>query len=213
MNRGLKNRSGFTLVELAIVLVIIGIIMGAVVKGLDLIENARHKKFVAKVKEWENVLRIFYDRKGRLPGDSDRNGKIDKPVKTDLVNNIHLIYPPYEVHQGEPQNTITIGSHTFYVYFGTHGGENEGKNIMIICVSQDCRATVGDEGKLNFFEALDTAIDGISHGKEGQVVGTQYEGPDDLSQDYWYALYKATDLATYWGPGIKALIYYFDSKR
>ncbi len=40
----IRNQKGFTLVELAIVLVIIGLILGAVLKGQDLINNARMKR-------------------------------------------------------------------------------------------------------------------------------------------------------------------------
>ncbi|MBF0542486.1 MAG: prepilin-type N-terminal cleavage/methylation domain-containing protein, partial [Nitrospirae bacterium] len=41
-----NNAKGFTLVEIAIVLVIIGIILGAAMKGKDLIYGARYKKFI-----------------------------------------------------------------------------------------------------------------------------------------------------------------------
>ncbi len=44
MSRTLRNAKGFTLVELAIVLVIIGIILGAVLKGQELINNAKMKR-------------------------------------------------------------------------------------------------------------------------------------------------------------------------
>ncbi len=60
------NAKGFTLIELAIVLVIIGIILGAVMKGQDLIENARHKKFANNVKQFEVLTWGFMDRKGYL---------------------------------------------------------------------------------------------------------------------------------------------------
>ena len=40
---GRKAQSGFTLVEIAIVLVIIGLLLGGVLKGQELIENGRVK--------------------------------------------------------------------------------------------------------------------------------------------------------------------------
>ena len=38
------NNKGFTLIEMAIVLIIIGIIIGAVVKGKDLVRSAEQKR-------------------------------------------------------------------------------------------------------------------------------------------------------------------------
>ena len=42
------NQQGFTLIEMAIVLIIIGIIIGAVIKGKDLIRSAEQKKIYTK---------------------------------------------------------------------------------------------------------------------------------------------------------------------
>ena len=77
MRRLLRDEKGFTLIELAIVLVIIGIILGAVLKGQDLIASARAKKFVNDAgREWEVGTWTHFDRKGRFPGDADSNGVI-----------------------------------------------------------------------------------------------------------------------------------------
>ena len=43
-----KNQNGFTLVEIAIVLVIIGLLVGGVLKGQAMIQNAKVKR-VAKM--------------------------------------------------------------------------------------------------------------------------------------------------------------------
>ncbi|MGC9109034.1 MAG: prepilin-type N-terminal cleavage/methylation domain-containing protein [Caldimicrobium sp.] len=60
---------GFTLVELAIVLVIIGIILGAVLKGQELIFNAKVKRLVSQAKEMMAALYTYYDKYGYYPGD------------------------------------------------------------------------------------------------------------------------------------------------
>ena len=72
----MKEQKGFTLIELAIVLVIIGIIIGAVLKGQDLIESARIKRFDNSVREWETAVWTYVDRRGSFPGDSDNDGII-----------------------------------------------------------------------------------------------------------------------------------------
>jgi len=73
---------GFTLVELAIVLVIIGIILGAILKGQELINNAKVKRLQNDLKGLEAAIWTFYDRTGRLPGDCNNNGTIEVSLTT-----------------------------------------------------------------------------------------------------------------------------------
>lgn len=203
--------SGFTLVELAIVLVIIGIIAGAVLKGQDLIRNARTKKFITKVRNWEVSQWTYFDRKGRFAGDSDQDGKIgDGDVKTDLTN-ANFINPPYEGTSGSETNTITFGSYTFYVYFGTVGGPDSGKNVMIICNNSNCSGIFSDE-ELVYIETLDTAFDGTADGTSGQVVGSN-NSPNTDSISKWIAYYSSLTPAAYSSSGTRAVVYYFDAKR
>ncbi|MFH2058210.1 MAG: prepilin-type N-terminal cleavage/methylation domain-containing protein [Pseudomonadota bacterium] len=71
----LNNSKGFTLIEIAIVLVIIGLIIGAAVKGKDLIQSGKQKKFYTNViKAWELTVVSYYDRTGMLLGDGTVNG-------------------------------------------------------------------------------------------------------------------------------------------
>lgn len=65
----MKERSGFTLVELAIVLVIIGLILGAVLKGQELIKNAKYKKFINDLRGITAAVYTYYDRYRAYPGD------------------------------------------------------------------------------------------------------------------------------------------------
>lgn len=68
------NKKGFTLIELAIVLVIIGIILGAVLKGQDLINNAKAKRIQNDVRGIEAMLWTYNDRKHIFPGDCNSDG-------------------------------------------------------------------------------------------------------------------------------------------
>ncbi|SNZ02896.1 prepilin-type N-terminal cleavage/methylation domain-containing protein [Persephonella hydrogeniphila] len=87
-----EKQQGFTLVELAIVLVIIGIILGAVLKGQELINNAKQKRVYSIYKEMLAAVYTYYDKYNALPGDDsqatthlnssttangDGNGRID----------------------------------------------------------------------------------------------------------------------------------------
>jgi prepilin-type N-terminal cleavage/methylation domain-containing protein len=65
-----KNRqSGFTLVELSIVFVIVGLLIGGVIKGTELIENARVTSISAQIKTYQSAVTSFRDTYGALPGD------------------------------------------------------------------------------------------------------------------------------------------------
>lgn len=66
-----KNQNGFTLVELAVSLMIIGILIGAVLKGVELIENARSAQWVRQLKEYEVAVKAFILSYDALPGDLD----------------------------------------------------------------------------------------------------------------------------------------------
>jgi prepilin-type N-terminal cleavage/methylation domain-containing protein len=87
------TQRGFTLIEMAIVLVVIGLILGMVYKGRQLIDQARVKKMAANYNKIIGAMNTFYDRYGFYPGDgcegtggnpnspmdctNDRNGLID----------------------------------------------------------------------------------------------------------------------------------------
>jgi prepilin-type N-terminal cleavage/methylation domain-containing protein len=64
-------RAGFTLVEIAIVLVIIGLLIGGVLKGQAMIENAKVKRVVKDADEIRAAVMTFYDKYGMYPGDEN----------------------------------------------------------------------------------------------------------------------------------------------
>lgn len=66
----MKNQqSGFTLVEIAIVLVIIGLLLGGVLKGQELINSARVKNFANDFRNIPLFIYGYQDRFRALPGD------------------------------------------------------------------------------------------------------------------------------------------------
>ncbi len=64
-----NRQTGFTLVELAIVLVIIGLILGAVLKGQQMIENGRVKSVENDLKGVSTAYYAYLDRYKAIPGD------------------------------------------------------------------------------------------------------------------------------------------------
>ena len=64
-----RKDAGFTLVELAIVMIIIGLLIGGILKGQELINNARIAATVADVKGVSTAMNTFRDQYNGIPGD------------------------------------------------------------------------------------------------------------------------------------------------
>lgn len=63
------KRAGFTLVELSIVLVIIGLIIGGVLTGRQIIENAEITNAINSVQAYQAQFQTYVQNYGALPGD------------------------------------------------------------------------------------------------------------------------------------------------
>src|SRR5690349_19781918 len=70
--RPFPKERGFTLIEMSIVLVIIGLIIGGILKGQEIITQARVKSVVNVVNATRSAANTYYDRYRALPGD-DQN--------------------------------------------------------------------------------------------------------------------------------------------
>ena len=74
--RSARAQAGFTMVELAIVLVVAGLILVAVLKGTDTVNKAKVERAVADLKGMQSMLLETQKRIGRLPGDCNNDGTI-----------------------------------------------------------------------------------------------------------------------------------------
>jgi prepilin-type N-terminal cleavage/methylation domain-containing protein len=71
----IKKQAGFTLVELAIVLVIVGLLLAGVLKGQELIESGRVRRAASDLDGIAAAYTTYLDRYKALPGD-------DGPIAT-----------------------------------------------------------------------------------------------------------------------------------
>lgn len=72
-----RSQAGFTLVELAIVLAVIGLIIGAVAIGKDVQRNAEYTKIKNKfIDQWEQAYNQYYQRTGVVLGDSQTQPRL-----------------------------------------------------------------------------------------------------------------------------------------
>jgi len=65
----MNKQSGFTLVEIAIVLVIIGLLLGGVLKGQELINSAKVKNMIGDFRTTSTLIYAYQDKYRALPGD------------------------------------------------------------------------------------------------------------------------------------------------
>lgn len=77
-----KRQSGFTLVEIAIVLVIIGLLLGGVLKGQELINSAKVKNLANDFRNIATFVYAYQDKFRALPGD---DGAADTHVSNGTV--------------------------------------------------------------------------------------------------------------------------------
>src|SRR5687768_5604592 len=70
----MNKTKGFTLVEIAIVLVIIGLLLGGIIKGQEMITQATIKNIIADVSGISAAYHGYVDRYKKIPGDDPCTG-------------------------------------------------------------------------------------------------------------------------------------------
>src|ERR1039457_3821243 len=100
-NAALKPQAGFTLVELAIVMIIIGLLIGGVLKGQQLITNAQITATVAQIKAIDAATTSFKDQYNGMAGDITN-------ANTRLAN--CLVAPCYTALVGDGDGKIDNGA-------------------------------------------------------------------------------------------------------
>ena len=98
-----RFRAGFTLIELSIVLVIIGLVIGGVMVGKDLIESGRVHAQIRQFQEYETAVNGFKLKYNCLPGDCATAASLDLGANGDgngLVQMATTSYGSYDTPDG-----------------------------------------------------------------------------------------------------------------
>lgn len=85
----MKKQAGFTLIELAIVLVIIGLLLGGVLRGQELINSAKVKNMARDFQNVQVYVYGYQDKYKALPGD-DAAVKAHVGNAANVANNANL---------------------------------------------------------------------------------------------------------------------------
>mgnify|MGYP001100732306 CR=1 FL=1 len=72
-------RIGFSLVELSIVLVILGLLVGGILGGKSLIKAAELRSISTEQAQWNTAIKAFRDKYFMLPGDMNNATSFGEP--------------------------------------------------------------------------------------------------------------------------------------
>lgn len=181
----LKNDKGFTLIEMAIVLVIIGLILGAVIKGKDILNSAKQKKFYTTfIKSWELTVASYYDRTGNLLGDGTANGgTATRNALFDYINTSEFTDINARIEAvGLELPTSNLDNNYQYTYTGVYSGAIT-MNVNLYPLASATDGTTKNTLYItNMPTDLAIAIDTVVDGQTDTTAGSFRYYPDSTTE-------------------------------
>jgi prepilin-type N-terminal cleavage/methylation domain-containing protein len=146
-----NNQRGFTLVEMAIVLVIIGLLLGGVLKGQELVVQARVKSIINDFNQTTAAYYTYFDRYRRFPGD-DSSAKTRWSVTTNGDGN-------GLVQTGTTAAVYTTGTENKNLWWhlrlaGIIGGATDATNGILLPINSVGGVTGIQEGGFGMTETV-----------------------------------------------------------
>lgn len=147
------KQSGFTLVELSMVLVIISLLLSGVVKAQSMIENAQIRADIKQLNEFKIILELYRDKLAQLPGeDVSKPGRIKTVLSTQAAPTEGYFYDVYQAGLINTMNPVpSIGS-AFKATWGGSSGANYG---LIAGQNQMCITNIDVDLASSVEEQLD----------------------------------------------------------
>ena len=130
------KQSGFTLVELSIVLVVIGLLLSGIVKAQALIENAQIRADIKKLNEFKMITLLYRDRLATFPGEDASNpGRIKTVLSSEPSPTEGYFFDIYQAGFSQRVNPLPEIGTAFKATWGGSSGANYG---LIAGVNQIC---------------------------------------------------------------------------
>jgi len=156
----LSKKSGFTLIELSIVLVIIGLLVGGVLVGQNLIHSATIRAQVSQMEKYQQAVKVFQNKYGGLPGD----------ITPDIANNFGFI-----TRAGTPGRGDGNGQLQGFDYGnGNQYGWNQEGELLLFWRDLSYSGLITD--------SFNTIVDSSSGGASGEPVNQVSNYPYYLPQ-------------------------------
>lgn len=168
-------KSGFTIVELAIVLVVIGIILAMAVKGKQLVETARIKADLAQIYKFETAFSIYYAKTGVLPTDLNkpRNGNASGDLDTQVLIDMEILSrnDMYSSVAGKSWGFIVCGIMTNGTYKGMTKAEAIAQRQLLgVCAVTGDPTVYGNVPSISFPAKLICYVEDVLDDR-GQLTG------------------------------------------
>lgn len=195
-----SKQQGFTIVEMSVVIIIIGLLIGALMKGKEMVRATKVRSAISELNDIKQAALKFRQKYGTMPGDykkattellncieastscydGDNNGKVEPAPSAGAVDEEeqfwkHLYYGGFR--QNEIFSSKLVGG-TVRVYYDEYpsgsftAGYMGGTGKHWLILESSAGSGVGCCLTLGEQRAIDMKID------DGAVVGASYEGAE-----------------------------------
>ncbi|HSH54904.1 MAG TPA: prepilin-type N-terminal cleavage/methylation domain-containing protein [Methylotenera sp.] len=191
-----KQQTGFTLIELAIVLVIIGLLLGGVLKGQELINSAKVKNMSTDFRNIPVYIYGYQDKFKALPGDDRQatahngsttqgngNGQIEGVWNSEDEGEESVMFWEHVRKAGLAPGGTDIADAADTGFYPTNAdGGRVGVSTVLPIQGQSGAYFMCSAGILGkYAKQIDTTIDdGLSNG--GSLRATEASGADEFAE-------------------------------
>lgn len=92
INKTINHIVGFSLIEVSIVLIIIGLLVSGIVGAINLIDSSKVRGFIGITYDWQSSVNAFYSIKGRLPGNLKNSYFVGELYNSNWVSSLIQSY-------------------------------------------------------------------------------------------------------------------------